>query len=233
VATVLNVTTKVMDTSETKMTCPFMGYSNHTHKGVDLIPKSTSETPHILAYADGVVIYTGNINGTNKSTGNAGMGTCVAIKHNDGTFTRYQHMKYNSLKVKKGDKVKKGQILGLYGRPTSGNSTGSHLHFDISLPKKPDCPYLKGTFCNETRYYVDPVPYLTKPLENNNTNKPSTIKKTGKVTASVLNVRKGPGTGYKVVDTLEKGKTVTIYETKNGFYRIGENKWVSAEYVKV
>ena len=218
VATVIDVTTKVMNTTVTKCTCGFMEYKNH--KGADLIPKSTDETPDILAYNSGTVIFTGNVNGVNSSTGNAGMGTCVAIKHGDGTVTRYQQ-------------VVKGQVLGKYGRPTSGNSTGCHLHWDISLPTKPDEKYVKGTFCGETRYYVDPIPYLTKPVSNGSNNSNTAKKKTGKVTASVLNVRSGPGSSYKVVSTLKKGKTVTIYEEKNGFYRIGDNKWCSADYIKV
>lgn len=51
------------------------------------------------------------------------------------------------------------------------------------------------------------------------------------VTASVLNVRKGAGTGYAVVGTLNKGTQVLVYEEKNGWSRIGNNKWVSNSYL--
>lgn len=233
--TVLNVTTKVMTTGTTKMTVAFKGNPpKKNHKGVDLIPASTSETPNVIAFADGTVIQTQNVSGTNENTGNPGMGTSVGIKHADGKVTRYQHLKAGSLKVKKGDKVKKGQVLGVYGRPTTGNSTGPHLHFDISLPSKPSCDYVQGGFCGETRYYVDPVPYLTKPVSNSAAPKEPAAK-TGKkyvVTASVLRVRIGPGLDYKQVGSVSRGATLTVLETKNGFARFGTDRWVSCDYIK-
>ena len=52
------------------------------------------------------------------------------------------------------------------------------------------------------------------------------------VTASSgLNVRKGAGTGYRIVRALPKGAKVTVYETKNGWSRIGNNEWVSSAYI--
>lgn len=47
-----------------------------------------------------------------------------------------------------------------------------------------------------------------------------------------LNVRKGPGTNYSTVKALRKGETVTIYEEKSGWYRIGTGQWVSATFIK-
>ena len=61
---------------------------------------------------------------------------------------------------------------------------------------------------------------------------PTTRK--GVVTAnSGLNVRSGPSTSNGRVGALSKGATVTIYEESNGWYRIGNNQWVSAQYVSV
>ena len=197
--TKLNVVNKVLDTEVTYCTCGFKGYSGH--KGVDLVPKSTSETPYVLAYADGEVIAIGNIQSTNKSTGTAGCGTYVAIRHKDGSITRYQHMKYNSLRVGKGSKVKKGQIIGLFGRPTTGNSNGPHLHWDISWPsmKSSDCIY--GQFCGEARYYVDPVPYLDGTID-----KPKTYK-----VLRDVNIRdKNTLTGSKVIGEYKKGEKVSV-----------------------
>ena len=48
-----------------------------------------------------------------------------------------------------------------------------------------------------------------------------------------LNVRSGPGTQYRVVGSKYNGNTVTIYESSNGFYKIGTNQWVSSQYVRV
>ena len=46
-----------------------------------------------------------------------------------------------------------------------------------------------------------------------------------------LNVRTGPGTQYKYVKSLYNGNNVYIYESRNGWYRIGTNLWVCAKYV--
>lgn len=57
--------------------------------------------------------------------------------------------------------------------------------------------------------------------------------KTKYVTASVLNVRNGPGTTYKVVGYKKKGNKVTVYSTKNGWSKISNTKdeWVSNTYL--
>ena len=204
----VTVVNRVMETETTYMTCAFKGYSGH--KGVDLVPKSTSETPYVLAWGDGEVIATGNVSGTNSSTGTAGCGTFVAIRHKDGTITRYQHMKYNSLRVKKGSIVKKGQILGVYGRPTTGNSSGSHLHFDVSLPERKDNDAIYGTFCGEARYYVNPLPYLDGTYKQ---------PKLYKVLRDV-NIRDNPSvSGSKVVGEFKKGEVVTAIEIKGSWIR--------------
>ena len=67
------------------------------------------------------------------------------------------------------------------------------------------------------------------------TNAPSQPGKSGRVTASSLNVRKGPGTGYARIGSLRLGDTVTFYEQEQGFYRIlyqGAAGYVSAQYIK-
>lgn len=51
------------------------------------------------------------------------------------------------------------------------------------------------------------------------------------VTASALNVRSGAGTNYKVLRVIYKGHRVNVYETKNGWSRIGNGEWVSSKYL--
>lgn len=46
-----------------------------------------------------------------------------------------------------------------------------------------------------------------------------------------LNVRKGPGTNYKILRTILYGETVIVYETRNGWSRIGSDEWVSGNYL--
>jgi murein DD-endopeptidase MepM/ murein hydrolase activator NlpD len=56
-------------------------------------------------------------------------GNTVVIKTANNEFLFFAHFKQNSIKVKQGQKVKKGDVLGLCGN--SGNSSEAHLHFHI------------------------------------------------------------------------------------------------------
>ena len=56
----------------------------------------------------------------------------VLIAHKDGTLTRYQHFRQNSVVVQPGQWIRKDQMLGYSGNV--GFSTGPHLHFDVSRP---------------------------------------------------------------------------------------------------
>ena len=52
-----------------------------------------------------------------------------------------------------------------------------------------------------------------------------------KCTLAALNVRRGPGTSYPVVDELPKGVLVKPLEYKGSWARIGEGRWVSSNYI--
>ena len=87
------------------------------HSGVDLKTKPNDE---IYAAFDGVVVASGPY---------YGYGNCIRIKHAYGLETLYSHQSKNM--VKKGDKVKAGQGIGLTGR--TGRATTEHLHFEMSF----------------------------------------------------------------------------------------------------
>lgn len=89
------------------------------HNGIDMIGNS-----NILAADEGVIEFAGFKSG--------GLGNAIIINHNNGFKTIYGHMK--SLKVKKGQIVEKGDIIGIMG--STGHSTGTHLHFEIHLNGK-------------------------------------------------------------------------------------------------
>ena len=92
------------------------------HNGIDLVP-SPCNNNEILAYEDGTVT-------SLQRTGEQyGTGCYVRLKHSNGLYTLYYHLKSGSVCVNVGDKVKKGQKLGIIG--TTGQSTGIHLHFQI------------------------------------------------------------------------------------------------------
>ena len=62
------------------------------------------------------------------------MGNHIVIDHG-GYYSCYGHLSYNSIKVKKGDKVKKGQRIAKCG--DTGNSSAPHLHFETVFLNNP------------------------------------------------------------------------------------------------
>lgn len=53
-----------------------------------------------------------------------------------------------------------------------------------------------------------------------------------KCIAYLLNVRSGPSTRYSIVSTIGANSVHNVYEEKYGWYRIGEDKWISGTYAK-
>ncbi len=88
------------------------------HCGIDFT--GSVGTP-IHATGDGIVV--------DAEYSFSGYGKQVVIDHGFGYKTRYGHL--SKIEVKPGDKVKRGQILGLLG--STGRSTGPHLHYEVLL----------------------------------------------------------------------------------------------------
>ncbi len=137
-----------MDTSDPTdvVVCPnchFMYRWGREHTGLDLHGGS-----NVIAAMDGVVVEANDgCEVGNKSCGRE-WGNFVQIKHNNGTYTGYAHMVKGSIKVKTGDEVKQGQVLGKMGN--TGNSQGVHLHFEIRVGKN------KRTSAVDPLTYIDP-----------------------------------------------------------------------------
>ncbi|MBC3765305.1 M23 family metallopeptidase [Neptunicella marina] len=85
------------------------------HKGLDFAGKEGSD---VIATGAGVVTWAGE---------RYGYGNLVEVDHGDGLSTRYGHNK--AIKVKVGDVVTKGQVLGLMGK--TGRATGAHVHYEV------------------------------------------------------------------------------------------------------
>jgi murein DD-endopeptidase MepM/ murein hydrolase activator NlpD len=62
-------------------------------------------------------------------------GNYVIIRAGDGTFVHYAHLQRNSVDVKAGEAVERGQVIGRLGN--SGNTNGAHLHFNITDAPEP------------------------------------------------------------------------------------------------
>ncbi len=88
------------------------------HRGIDFVAKRG--TP-VRAVGDGRVTYAGWKRG--------GYGRFIEIRHGSAFRTRYAHLNGYARGIRKGMKVKKGQIIGYVG--CSGRCTGSHLHFEM------------------------------------------------------------------------------------------------------
>ncbi|MCG6911460.1 MAG: M23 family metallopeptidase [Deltaproteobacteria bacterium] len=110
-------------------TSPFTG-RREFHKGFDIANRKG--TP-IVATADGVVKFVGS---------RRYLGNYVIIDHGHGMMTRYGHVE--KALVKRGDKVKRGDLIAKMGN--SGRSTGPHVHYAV---------YLNGVPVNPATYILN------------------------------------------------------------------------------
>lgn len=95
------------------------------HKGIDL--RAAPKTP-VIAAKSGVVTLAG---------WRRGYGRVVIIKHDGEESSLYSHL--SSIKVKKNQKIKQGELVGRVGK--SGNARGYHLHFEYHIKgEKPSDP---------------------------------------------------------------------------------------------
>jgi uncharacterized protein YgiM (DUF1202 family) len=112
-----------IDPDRSARTSPY-GYRLHPilkiqrlHTGMDI--GAATNTP-IYAAGDGIVEF-------QQDQGKGGYGLLTVIKHENGLVTYYAHQ--HKMAVKKGDRVKAGDVIGYVG--STGLSTGPHLHFEV------------------------------------------------------------------------------------------------------
>lgn len=86
------------------------------HTGMDFTANIGTE---VYVTGDGVVEV--------LEVGAWGYGKCIVVNHGFGYKTRYAHL--SAFKVKQGQKVKRGEIIGLVG--STGKSVGPHLHYEV------------------------------------------------------------------------------------------------------
>ena len=203
------------------------------HLGTDVRTPVRGAVDNVIAIADGVVesIKT-DVTQTQMAITSANLkspsaaGNWIKIKHNSKYSSRYCHLTHGTIKLKVGDKVKKGQVLGVMG--LSGVTNGVHVHFEI---------YENGT-------RVNPEPFIlgTKSFRDTNTaatQSTTTSTTITKTTTDALNLRDAPSTNGKIIVVIPKSAKVTIRE--NGAwarvdYRHSNNKiytgFCSANYLQ-
>jgi murein DD-endopeptidase MepM/ murein hydrolase activator NlpD len=106
------------------VTSPFGPRWGRMHEGIDIA--APSGTP-IRAAAAGTVIYSGWL---------GGYGNLVVLDHGNGLATAYAHQ--SSIAVGSGQSVLQGQVIGYVG--STGNATGSVLHFEVRVNGAPVDP---------------------------------------------------------------------------------------------
>ena len=104
-----------------KLTQPYAPRWNYLHQGIDL--KAPLGTP-VLSSHTGRVVYAGRRL--------SGYGKTVVIEYSYYWASLYAHL--NTIKVKQGDRVEQGQIIGTVGK--TGKTSGVHLHFEIIYKKQ-------------------------------------------------------------------------------------------------
>lgn len=128
--------------------------SGKTHKGVDLGYSKNESYNIVYANCFGTIKeVVDKYDNEQGSTGLKSYGNYVLIKHPNGFYSRYAHLRKHSISVKKGDVVNENTPLGIIGN--SGNSYGRHLHFEVKTS------YSGGR--------INPEPYLTRPIYHQTT----------------------------------------------------------------
>lgn len=141
------MTDRVINESSKRITCAYEGYTGH--KGVDLGWRQDESQNKVYANCKGTVAEVQD--GLDRIAGASGVkswGNYVLVKHSNGMYSRYCHMK-KGLLVKKGQEVDENTQLGIIG--DSGNTTARHLHFEVQTD-----------YNSSTR--INPTEYLTKAI---------------------------------------------------------------------
>ena len=103
-------------------------HTRRFHEGMDFVAPTGTD---VYATGDGTIVNAG---------WEQGYGNCIVINHGFGYETLYAHL--STIKVRPGQSVKRGDIIGLVG--STGKSTAPHLHYEV---------HYKGQVMNPQNYY--------------------------------------------------------------------------------
>jgi hypothetical protein len=169
------------------------------------VPKGTE----LRAHEEGEIIYAGN--------SKRGYGNRVEIKTKDGRILAYSHLKEDGIKVKLGQKIAAGEVVGLSGNTGTSRSSkggdGSHLHMEV---------------IDKAGNFMNPREYLT-----NFANSPT------KQTESTVKVQSTPSQINAIAETIKTKESQGNYNIENkalpgqkpssasGAYQFTDSTWQS------
>lgn len=144
------------------------GLSYDGHKGTDFAVPTLTEMDHgvaVLAAAPGVVAgvrdgMADRFYQSGEDLGGRDCGNGLVLRHGDGWETQYCHLLNGSVQVATGDRVERGQPLGLIG--LSGRTQFPHLHLSVRHDGTPVDPFdADGSGCDgpDRQLWQDPVAY--------------------------------------------------------------------------
>ena len=171
-----------------------------TYDGIDIV--SNGKELQVIATRDGVVENAKStdcqhINNYPEYCCNNGLGNYVKIKHKDGTYSLYSHLKYDSVTVREGDSVKAGQVIGTMG--ASGRTDQICLHFSV---------------CYSASKTINTNPTVLKYAYSKPESEESEKSEKWIIRAkNGVNFRSGAGTSFQAIGKLENGTLVEIEET--------------------
>lgn len=109
---------------------PRRGGAGLHHDGLDLY---TGRPRAVAAGGDGQIVFAGT---------QRGYGRVIEIGHGNGVSTRYAHLSAFAPGLRRGDRVRAGEIIARTG--DSGNATAVHLHYEIIIDGRPQNPLTVG-----------------------------------------------------------------------------------------
>ncbi len=132
-------------------------FKGQTHTGLDINRSDDAdEGLPVFSVAEGLVVFAG--------VGAGAWGNLVVIRHPDGIWSRYGHLKRIEASIKKGAKCSRGALLGTIGRGQR-QQFNAHLHFDMcktALWAGNPSWWSASNPAEIEKHYVDPVAFITE-----------------------------------------------------------------------
>lgn len=131
--------------------------SGFSHKGEYALDFKMKRGTKICAARGGIVV---EIKEDSKKGGlkwkYLSQGNHVIIKHDDGTYGNYWHLKFNGALVNVGDTIQQGQVIGLSGK--TGYTAFPHLHFEVTTEFSPGQNQIPTQFLTKRgKQYLRPL----------------------------------------------------------------------------